>query len=413
MPLPFRRRILLVVFLLGVLPTAMALIGLAIAVRTPAGATRANRQIMEDLGKTGRALVETLDTTRLRPADRKALTAHTRALNDALARGQRQDTYAAYYSYILPILVLVVGGLVLVAAMRIGGYLSRQLSRPIEELIGWTGNIRRAEPLPPDEREGGAPEFASLRLALREMASSLAEARAREIEGERLRAFREVARRVAHEMKNPLTPIRFAVSQLTRSAQPDQKEALEVLQAESVRLEQLAKEFTEMGRLPEGPAAEVDLGELLSELARTALPAGITPQVDLNPQTPVITGHYEPLRRALSNLLRNASEAVGGQGEVGIGCRPLGENGAEMRIIDHGPGVPETLRERLFDPYVTGKVGGTGLGLALVRQTVEAHGGRVWHEATPGGGATFVITLPKKRAALGRRETEDGSRTDA
>lgn len=405
MPLPFRQRILLVVFLLGVLPTAMALVGLAIAVRTPAGTTRANREIMEDLGKTGRTLVETLDSTRLRPADRKALAAHTKALNDALSRGQRQDTYAAYYSYILPILVLVLGGLVLVAAMRIGGYLSRQLSRPIEELIGWTGNIRRAEPLPPDEREGGAPEFASLRRALREMASSLAEARAREIEGERLRAFREVARRVAHEMKNPLTPIRFAVSQLVRTAQSEQREALEVLQAESARLEQLAKEFTEMGRLPEGPTAEVDLGELLSELARTALPSGITPQVDLNPATPVITGHYEPLRRALSNLLRNASEAVGGSGEVGVRCQPLGENGAEMRIVDHGPGVPEALRERLFDPYVTGKAGGTGLGLALVRQTVEAHGGRVWHEPTPGGGATFVITLPKQRNTIVKRET--------
>ena len=68
--------------------------------------------------------------------------------------------------------------------------------------------------------------------------------------------------------------------------------------------------------------------------------------------------------------------------------------------MDHGPGVPEALRERLFEPYVTGKKGGTGLGLALVRQTIEAHGGRVRHEPTPGGGATFVMTLPKRRQAL-------------
>ncbi len=400
MPLPFRKRILLALFLLGVLPTALALVGLALAVRSPAATTRANREVMENLARTGRRLVETLDSTRLRPADRKALAAHSKALNDAIARGQRQDTYAAYYGYILPIIVLVLGGLVLAVAMRLGGYLSRQLSRPIEELIGWTGNIRRAEPLPPDEREGGAPEFASLRLALREMATSLAEARTREIEGERLRAFREVARRVAHEMKNPLTPIRFAVSQLGRSAQPDQKEALEVLQAESARLEQLAREFTEMGRLPEGPAAEVDLGELLSELARTALPSGVTPAITVDPATPRITGHYEPLRRALSNLLRNASEAMNGRGEVSLACRPLGENGAELRVVDHGPGVAEDLRERLFEAYVTGKEDGTGLGLALVKQTVEAHGGRIWHEVTPGGGATFVITLPRRRAVL-------------
>jgi signal transduction histidine kinase len=237
------------------------------------------------------------------------------------------------------------------------------------------------------------------------MATGLAEARTREIEGERLRAFREVARRVAHEMKNPLTPIRFAVAQLVRTAQPDQRESLEVLQAESARLEQLAREFTEMGRLPEGPAAEVDLGELLSELARTALPPGVTPDVALDPATPRISGYYEPLRRALSNLLRNAAEAVGGTGSVGLSCRPLGQNGAELRIVDHGPGVPAELRERLFDPYVTGKDGGTGLGLALVRQTVEAHGGRVWHEETPGGGATFVVTLPRVgRVSTGKVE---------
>jgi signal transduction histidine kinase len=400
MPLPFRHRILVALVLLGMLPTAIALVGWALAVRAPAGAARANREAMETLAGTGRTLVETIDSTRLPAAQRRALAAHSKALNDAISRMQRRDTYATYYSAILPIIILALGALVLYAAMRLGGYLSRQLSRPIEELIGWTGNIRREEPLPQDDPQGGAPEFAALRLALREMAAGLAEARAREIEGERLRAFREVARRVAHEMKNPLTPIRFAVSQLVRTARPEQKESLEVLQAESARLEQLASEFTEIGRLPEGPAAEVDLGELMGELARTALPAGITPQVELDPATPRITGHYEPLRRALSNLLRNASEAAGGQGPVGLICRPLGQNGAELRIIDHGPGVPESLHDRLFDPYVTGKAGGTGLGLALVRQTVEAHGGRVWHEPTPGGGATFVVTLPKRRQVV-------------
>jgi signal transduction histidine kinase len=198
-------------------------------------------------------------------------------------------------------------------------------------------------------------------------------------------------------MKNPLTPIRFAVAQLVRTGRPEQKESLEVLQTESSRLEQLASEFTEMGRLPEGPAAEVDLGELLSELARTALPPGVTARVALDATAPRITGHYEPLRRAVSNLLRNAVEASKGQGAVELRCRALGENGAELRIVDHGPGVPEALRERLFDAYVTGKAGGTGLGLALVRQTVEAHGGRIWHEETSGGGATFVVTLPRHR----------------
>lgn len=398
MPLPFRKRILLALVLLGVVPTAIALVGWALAVRPSSGGPlAANKVAMETVARTGRAMVETIDSTRLRPAERRALAAHTRALDEALSEANRQETVAALSSGVLAAVILIVGALALYASIRLGDYLSRQLSRPIEELIGWTGHIRREEPLPLDETQRGAPEFGQLRTALRSMATGLAEARAREMEGERLRAFREVARRVAHEMKNPLTPIRFAVAQLTRTAQPNQTESLEVLQAESARLEQLAAEFTEMGRLPEGPAADVDLGELLAELSRTALPPGVTPKLELHPDTPRIAGHYEPLRRAVSNLLRNAAEAIGGQGEVELRCGPLGQNGAEVRVIDHGSGIAPSVRDRLFQPYATGKDGGTGLGLALVKQTIEAHGGRIWVEETPGGGATFVVTLPKQR----------------
>jgi signal transduction histidine kinase len=151
-----------------------------------------------------------------------------------------------------------------------------------------------------------------------------------------------------------------------------------------------------MGRLPEGPAAEVDLGELLAELARTALPPDVPARLEIDPGTPRITGHYEPLRRAFGNLLRNAVEAGAGRAGLAVRCAPRGADGAEIRIVDHGPGVPPELRDRLFDPYVTGgKEGGTGLGLALVRQTFESHGGQVRLEDTPGGGATFVVTLPR------------------
>ena len=111
-----------------------------------------------------------------------------------------------------------------------------------------------------------------------------ARAEREEIEAERLRAFRETARRVAHEMKNPLTPIRLAVAHLARSADArNPGEAIEVLTAEAGRLEQLAREFTEFGRLPEGPAAAVDLAELLEELARTSMPPTMTARLDARP----------------------------------------------------------------------------------------------------------------------------------
>ena len=398
MALTFRRRILLSLVALGTVPTAVALIGWVLAVSPPVGPLASTRAAVEPLRETGRTLLETIDSTRLTRVERRALAEHGRALNEAISRVTRQETYSTVYAGVYAAIILGLGALVLYASVRVGGYLSRQLSRPIDELIGWTGRIQRDEPLPPDAHEGGAPEFAALRGAVREMASGLAEARTRQLEAERLRAFREVARRVAPEMKNPLTPIRFAVSALSRSARPEQMESLEVLATESNRLEQLAREFTEMGRLPEGPAAEVDLGELVSELVRTTVPATLPVQVEADPETPRITGHYEPLRRAFSNLLRNAIEAGPGTGGLQVSCRPLGQNGAEVRFVDHGPGVPAELRDSIFDPYVTGgKDGGTGLGLALVRQTVEAHGGRVRHEPTPDGGATFVVTLPRVR----------------
>jgi signal transduction histidine kinase len=392
MSLSFRRRILLALILVGVVPTSIAMIGWALAVRAnnPAAATRA---AVEQLGSTGRELVQTIDSTRLSAVERRALSSHVSELSRTLSQVQRAETYAQYYYAGLTALVLALGALVLYLSIRVGGYLSRQLSRPIDELIGWTGHLLRDEPLPADEPQRGAPEFASLRHALREMAVGLAQARTRELEAERLRTFREVARQVAHEMKNPLTPIRFAVAQLGRSATPGQRESLEVLTAESGRLEALAKEFTEFGRLPEGPTAEVDLGELLTELGHTTLPPGMESRLAIDPTTPRVVGHYEPLRRAFSNLLRNAAEACGGTGTVELELRPANGTGARVLVRDHGPGVPAEIRDRLFDPYVTAKAGGTGLGLALVRQTIENHGGTIRFEDTPGGGATFVVEL--------------------
>src|ERR671921_554095 len=306
MKLPFDKRILLILVCLGAVPTALAVLGWGLSMRSATRAPGA-RDAIEAVGESGRALLHTIDSTRLTPAERRALADHANQLNTAIGQLQRADTFSRYYYAGLGLVILLVGGAVLYASVRLGGHLSRQLSRPIEELIGWTSNIRRLEPLPPDRPRRGAPEFAALRTALREMAGGLERARVQEIEAERLRAFRETARRVAHEMRNPLTPIRLAIAQLGRSASPEQSEAIDVLAAESDRLEQLAREFTEFGRLPEGPAAPVDFTELLAELSRTTLPATMKARLELDPNTPVLMGHYDPLRRAFSNLLRNAT----------------------------------------------------------------------------------------------------------
>ena len=391
MRLSFHQRILLILICLGAIPTAAAIVGWGLTIRA-ASPVAGPREALEEVGATGRALLRTLDTTDLGPEERTALAAHAATLNSAIGRFQRAETYGRYYYAGLGIAVFLLGAAALYASVRLGGHLSRQLSRPIEELIGWTVHIQRLEPLPPDRPRRGAPEFAALRTALREMAAAIDHGRAQEIEAERLRAFRETARRVAHEMRNPLTPIRLAVAQLARAPSPATQEAIDVLIAESGRLEQLAREFTEFGRLPEGPAAPVDLCELLEELVRTSVPPTMTARLTLDRETPVLQGHYDPLRRAFSNILRNAVEACGGAGEVEIFAAPV-TGGARVTTRDHGPGIPPELEGRIFDPYCTGKEGGTGLGLALAKQTIELHQGTIAVERTRGGGATFVVRL--------------------
>lgn len=392
MRLSFHQRILLILICLGAVPTALAILGWGLTIRSTARAPGA-REAIEGVTESGRLLLHTVDSTRLRPVERRALADHATRLNTAIGQLQRAETFSRYYYAGLGLVILLVGAAFVYASIRFGGHLSRQLSRPIEELIGWTGNIRRMQPLPPDRPRRGAPEFAALRTALRDMASSLERARAQEIEAERLRAFRETARRVAHEMRNPLTPIRLAVAELVRSGGAEQREAIEVLVTESGRLEQLAREFTEFGRLPEGPAAPVDYTELLAELARTSLPTSMTAHLKLDPRTPVLLGHYDPLRRAFSNILRNAVEACEERGVLDITAAPDDEGGVCIEIADRGPGIPADAAGRIFDPYFTGKPGGTGLGLALVKQTIEMHGGTINVKETPGGGATFVVRM--------------------
>jgi hypothetical protein len=172
MRLAFRHRILLILICLGAVPTAAAIFGWALTVRstTPAaGALRA----MENVGASGRTLLQTLDSTRLSPPERRALADHASKLNSALVRFQRVETFGRYYYAGLGLVVFLLGAAFLYTSVRVGGHLSRQLSRPIDELIGWTGNIRRMEPLPPDRPRRGAPEFEALRVALRQMADAL------------------------------------------------------------------------------------------------------------------------------------------------------------------------------------------------------------------------------------------------
>ena len=389
--LSFRSRISLALLLLGA-PSAVAVLGWAYSALTtnPAKTIQA---AMAPVRGSALELFSSIDTTALDLPARRALERHRAVLSQQIRLAQTAVTYRRLLTYGTAIALGVLGTVLFGISIGLGRVLAWQLSRPIDELIGWTGHIRRNEPLPAEADESGAPEFSALKVALRDMATEIGQARRTELESERLRAFREVARRVAHEMKNPLTPIRFAVSSLSQSAAPAQEEALDVLRVESSRLEQLAREFANLGRLPEGPPAEVDLAELLSELLRTSLPPTIDPHLTVAPEAPHVIGHYDPLRRAFANILRNGVEAMGGEGRLEVTVRGW-DGGVRVAIADEGPGIPAEKRGRVFEPYFTEKSDGTGLGLAIVKQAIDLHHGTIEVIETPGGGATFVIWLP-------------------
>lgn len=324
------------------------------------------------------------------------LDAHEAELRASLDQAKRLEFLAP--RVIRPVLVVAGVSFLLLALLagKVAGHLSRQLSRPLDEVVEWTERIARADPLPSGPPSRGAPEFELLRSRMRTMAVQLDAGRAAATEAARLGAFRETARRVAHELKNPLTPIRFAVARLQQSASPDLHDTIEVLETETKRLDTLAKSFAQFGRLPDGPVADVDIAELLRYATRATLPTTATVSLELPELLPFVSGHHDPLARAVSNILLNAADAAGPTGTITVAATSLSEPvpSVEISVHDTGPGITADALSRIWEPYVTTKPGGTGLGLAIVRQTVLAHGGRVAATSAPGCGTTITLTLP-------------------
>jgi signal transduction histidine kinase len=286
---------------------------------------------------------------------------------------------------------VAIGSLAAIASRAI----ARDLSRPVIELTEWARRLGRGEPLPRQgaEEASGMAEFVLLRQALRDTAAELEASRRAALEAERMRAWVVIARGVAHEIKNPLTPMRLALGGLRRGGAAA-ADALELLESEVDRLDELARSFAQLGRAPEGVPGEVGLEELLRSLLRTHLPEGVTATLEVAPGVPTsVPGHLDALSRAFANLVLNAVDAMQGQGRLTVRIAGSGER-VEVRFEDDGPGIPAERLERVFEPDFTTKARGTGLGLALVRQAVRHHGGEVRAERRVEGGAALVVTLP-------------------
>ena len=403
---PFRSRLFAMLLLFALIPTiAVTLLWTGAASR--ALSLMSAGSAWERIARSGESALAAARAVSLSPPQRAALDTHESELRQSVELAKRFDFVANRTVRLIVLGALLVVALVALGASRVAGHLSRQLSRPLDELVGWTRLIRSGQPIPDLTERRGAPEFEVLRTSMRTMARELDAGRQRALEAERAEAFRESARRFAHELKNPLTPIRFAVERLRRTAPDDLRETIEVLAEESARLETMARAFAQFGRLPDGPPAEIDVAELVTKVVRSTVPDRLAVDVQVEERLPMVTGYYEPLVRAVTNVLLNAVDACAHGGALvvqvaqDVKTQDAREQDADVAtphvvilVRDSGTGIAADALARIFEPYVTTKAGGTGLGLAIARQTMTAHHGDIAATSTLGVGTEMRLRLP-------------------
>lgn len=393
----FRSRVFAALLAVAVIPTVLALAGSVLALRQ-VGSTTGTLGPWTAVAESGRELVEAARAAA--PGDtvvERAAAAHTEALSASVRHSRLYALVTDRTVRLLPwaalATILFLAGL----SAWVARLLARNFSSPISELVGWTELIAAGEPLPPEQgKQTGVREYRALRRALRTGARRLDEARKQQVEGARLRAWTEMARRVAHEIKNPLTPMRMSASALARNDDPKVRQAAEMLLEEVARLDDMARTFARFGRPPEGPAAEVDLVELARGIVAGFDEGDAPVRFHANAPIPLIHGHYDVLGQALRNLVVNAVEAVteGGGTRIDVVVEAI-DGGARVLVRDDGPGIPADLLEEIWQPDVTTRHRGSGLGLAMVRRAAEIHGGtaRAWNRIE--GGAEFELRLPR------------------
>ena len=296
---------------------------------------------------------------------------------------------------------LLVGALVVlvvVTAVLLARGLSRQMSEPLVTLTAAFGRVAEGD-LDTRVAETGAPELRALATSFNTMTGRLAEAREGLARAEREAAWRDVARRLAHEIKNPLTPMRLSLHRLQKRADsvPEHdriavRASLAALLQEVEHLARLAEQFSQYARLPEPQHEPLDLAEVTRSAAALHEPGHVTLTVSCGRPAPV-RGDRLLLSRAVHNLLLNACEASPEGGTVEVSVESGGAE-ARVEVLDRGPGLPAELAERVFEPYVSTKNRGSGLGLSLVRDIAAQHGGHVELENREGGGARARIVLP-------------------
>jgi len=302
------------------------------------------------------------------------------------------------------------GGILLAIAFSL--WIAARVSRPIEQLAqaaeevaGGNWDVR----VPPR----GHDEVSVLARSFNHMTEQLQSQRDRLVQSERVAAWRELARRLAHELKNPLFPLQITVENLVRARQLTPAEFDEVfrestatLATEIANLKTIIGRFSDFSKMPKPELERIDAKDVVERVRAlyetTAsqaanIDAKIKMTVDVADAPMPLDADPELLHRALSNLVLNAMDAMPDGGVLTISARPVNEK-VELRVADTGQGMTPEECERLFTPYYTTKQHGTGLGLAIVQSVVADHAGTIAVESPAGAGATFIITLPRATA---------------
>jgi two-component system, NtrC family, nitrogen regulation sensor histidine kinase NtrY len=292
----------------------------------------------------------------------------------------------------------------LAAVVLIGLLVARRTSRDLDALVVGSLAASRGEldhRVPVRSRD----EIGAVAAAFNFMMEDLKVSKERLVIAERIAAWQEIARRLAHEIKNPLTPIQMAMDTLRKSwkkQHPSFEEILEestssVLQ-EADRLKHIVTEFSDFARMPKPSFVRLDLNEVIRS-ALTLYQGAVPITTKLTDKLPQIDADRGQMNQTVINLVENARDAIGKRpdGRITVSTR-LGEAGDRVTVLvdDNGPGIPVELKDKVFAPYFTTKhaKGGTGLGLAIVHRIVSDHGGRIQVMDAPGGGARFLIELP-------------------
>ncbi len=283
-------------------------------------------------------------------------------------------------------------------------WIAARVSRPIERLAQAAEDVAEGNW---DTRvpEQGPGEVAVLAQSFNHMTEQLRSQSEKLVQTERVAAWRELARRLAHELKNPLFPLQITVENLQRAralpeAEFDEvfRESTQTLTTEIANLKTIIGRFSDFSKMPKPELERLDAAEIVKRVF-TLYSGGkengkIELKLNVSSEPMPVEIDRELMHRALSNLVLNAMDAMPEGGTLTLGARPT-DSGIEMRIADTGEGLTPEECERLFTPYYTTKQHGTGLGLAIVQSVVADHKGTIAVDSHAGGGATFIITLPR------------------